>query len=183
MAANGFLKRIVFRLRGETPQEELKKLGLKVGKNFSAQAGYNLDPSHCWLITIGDDVTLAPRVQILAHDASTCRILGYAKIGRVTIGNDVFIGAGSIVLPGVTIGDHVIIGAGSVVSHDIGSNGVYAGNPARFICSMDEYVQKHRKNMECRPVFGEEYTLRGNITPEKKEEQYEALVDGIGYVE
>lgn len=182
MTIKELLKRVVFRLRGETPLEELKKLGLKVGRNFSAQAGYNLDPSHCWLITIGDDVTLAPRVQILAHDASTCRVLGYAKIGRVIIGNDVFIGAGSIVLPGVTIGDHVIIGAGSVVSHDIHSNGVYAGNPARFICPMEEYIQKHRMNMACRPVFCEEYTLRGNITAEKKEQQYEALADGIGYV-
>ena len=66
--------------------------------------GYELDPSHCWLIEIGDNVTFGPHVQVLAHDASMHNVLGYTKIGRVRIGNNVFIGAGSIVLPNVQIG-------------------------------------------------------------------------------
>jgi maltose O-acetyltransferase len=81
MGIRALLKKLVFRLRGEVTLEDLKKCGLKVGNNFSAQAGYNLDLSHCWLISIGNDVTLAPKVQVLAHDASTCKYLGYAKIG------------------------------------------------------------------------------------------------------
>lgn len=68
--------------------------------------GTILDPSHCWLITIGDNVTMAPRVHILAHDASTCHHLGYARIGRIDIGNNVFIGADTVVLPGVYIGSN-----------------------------------------------------------------------------
>ena len=55
---------------------------------------------------------MAPHVQILAHDASTKRYLGYTKIGRVLIGNNVFVGAGTIILPSVAIGNNVIIGAG-----------------------------------------------------------------------
>lgn len=51
-------------------------------------------------------------MQILAHDASTKRYLGYTKIGRVLIGNNVFVGAGTIILPSVAIGNNVIIGAG-----------------------------------------------------------------------
>ena len=81
-----------------------------------------IDDSHAWLIEIGDNVTLAPRVHILAHDASTKLYLGYTKIGRVRIGNDVFIGHVTIILPGVTIGDNVVIGAGSVVKSDIPDN-------------------------------------------------------------
>ena len=72
-----------------------------------------IDPGHCWLISVGDRVTLAPRVHILAHDASLKETLGYTKIGRVKIGNDVFIGANTTILPGVTIGDKVVIGANS----------------------------------------------------------------------
>ena len=60
----------IMRLRGEVSTEDLMKLGLTVGKNFSRQEKTIIDQSRCWLITIGDDVTLAPKVHILAHDAS-----------------------------------------------------------------------------------------------------------------
>lgn len=97
------LKQIIYRIRGEYTVEQLKKLGLRVGKNFNPQLGFELDPSHCWLIDIGDNVTFGPHVQVLAHDASMYNALGYTKIGRVRIGNNVFIGGGSIILPNVKI--------------------------------------------------------------------------------
>ena len=99
----GKLKEIIYRLRGEYTTEKLIKMGLKVGRNFGRLNGVILDPSHCWLISIGDNVTMAPRVHILCHDASTKQFLGYTKIGRVDIGDNVFIGAESVVLPGVSI--------------------------------------------------------------------------------
>ena len=74
------IKEVVYRIRGEYTVEKLQRMGLKVGKNFDAQLGFEFDPSHCWLIEIGDDVTFGPHVQVLAHDASTCKTLGYAKI-------------------------------------------------------------------------------------------------------
>lgn len=67
-------------------------------------------------------MTFGPHVQVLAHDASMHNVLGYTKIGRVRIGNNVFIGAGSIVLPNVQIGDNSIVGAGSIVTKDISPN-------------------------------------------------------------
>lgn len=177
------IKEFLYRMRGDHTTENLIKKGLKVGKNFKRLNGVILDPAHCWLITIGDNVTMAPNVHVLAHDASTCFELGYAKIGRVNIGNNVFIGASSIVLPNVTIGDNVIVGAGAVVTHDLESNGVYAGNPAKLIVSYDEYMNKQRENLEKFPLFGEEYTLRNkNITDEQKEEMYNALKDNGGFV-
>lgn len=177
------LKNFVYRLRGQHTVESLVKRGLRVGKNFHALHGYDLDPSHCWLITIGDDVTLAPNVQIIAHDASTCHALGYAKIGRVTIGNRVFVGAGSIILPNVTIGDDVIIGAGSVVTDSVASGSLCAGNPARVICSTDDYLARQRTLINTRPVYSAAYTLRQDISQVQKAEQYAALADGIGFVE
>lgn len=176
------LKELIYRLRGEYTTERLIKMGMKVGKNFGRLNGVILDPSHCWLIEIGDDVTMAPRVHILCHDASTKKFLGYTKIGRVTIGNHVFIGAESVVLPGVTIGNNVVIGANSTVTHDVPDNSVVVGTPARVICTLDEYLVKEKKRMKSAPCYGEEYTLRQNVSMERRMEQKEALGDGIGYI-
>ena len=95
--------------------KKMLKNGLIIGKNFNFEKGVILDPSIPWLIKIGNNVTLAPYVHILAHDASTKILLNYTKIGRVTIG------------------DNVTIGAGSVVTKDIPSNTVAHGNPCRVI--------------------------------------------------
>ena len=177
-----YIKDIVYRIRGEYTVEKLQSMGLKVGKNFDAQLGYELDPSHCWLIEIGDDVTFGPHVQVIAHDASTCKTLGYAKIGRVTIGNNVFVGAGSIILPGVKIGDNSVIGAGSIVTKDVPANMVFAGNPAKQIMTLEDFVKKNSKLMENAPVYSEEYTLRDNISDKKKEQQKTELENCIGFV-
>lgn len=61
----------------------------------------------------------------------------------ITIGNNVFLGLGTIVMPGSTIGDNVIIGAGSIVRGKIESNSVYAGVPAKYLCSLDEYRERN----------------------------------------
>ena len=178
-----YLKELIYRLRGEYTTEKLISMGMTVGKNFGRLNGVILDPSHCWLIEIGDNVTLAPRVHILCHDASTKGFLGYTKIGRVTIGNDVFIGAESVVLPGVTIGNNVIVGANSTVTHDVPDGVVVAGSPARVICTLEEYLAKERARMESAPCYGEEYTLRQNVSMEKRMEQKAALDGKIGYID
>ena len=183
MSIKRFLKEVLYRIRGEYTTEKLIKIGMKVGKNFKRLHGVILDPAHCWLITIGDNVTMAPNGHILAHDASTCWELGDAKIGRVNIGNNVFIGASTIVLPNVTIGDNVIIGAGAVVTKNLESDGVYAGNPAKRIMSYSEYINKQKEIFKNNPVYEEEYTLRNkNIPKEQKEEMYNNLLEKSAFV-
>ena len=177
------IKEFIYRLRGEYTTEKLVSMGMKVGKNFGRLNGVILDPSHCWLIEIGDNVTLAPRVHILCHDASTKQFLNYTKIGRVTIGDNVFIGAESVVLPGVTIGSNVIIGANSTVTHDIPANTVAAGSPARVICSMQEYLAKEKARMDTSPCYGEEYTLRQNVPMALRMKQKNELEGKIGYID
>lgn len=177
------IKEFVYRLRGEYTTEKLIKMGMKVGKNFGRLNGVVLDPSHCWLIEIGDNVTMAPRVHILCHDASTKQFLGYTKVGRVTIGNNVFIGAASVVLPGVTIGNNVIIGANSTVTDNIPDNVVVVGTPAKTICSLENYLTKETKRMNMSPCYGEEYTLRQNVSMEMRLKQKEELEGKIGYID
>ena len=184
MGVKSTVRSLIMRvLRGEDSTESLIKKGLTVGKNLNRLGGVIIDTPHCWLITIGDDVTLASRVYILAHDASTKRHLGYTKVGRVTIGNKVFVGANSIILPNVNIGDNAIIGAGSVVTRDVPANSVVAGNHAVVVSSTDDYINKNKDLMNNRPVFDVKWTVNGGISEDMKNEMKDKLSDGVGYVE
>ncbi|MBN1692371.1 MAG: acyltransferase [Dehalococcoidales bacterium] len=156
----------------------MKRRGLKVGKNLFLGGSY-LDLGLLHLITIGDNVTLAGRVTVLAHDASMNEWLGYSKIGKVVIGNRVFIGYGSIVLPGVTIGDDAVIGAGSVVTKNVPSGRVAIGNPAKDAGSLEDFLSKKREELDTLPVFGQEYL---KLNKKKRREMLERMRDGWGYM-
>ncbi|MBQ0046825.1 MAG: acyltransferase [Prevotellaceae bacterium] len=169
LSIRAFIRNKIFHIDDRSQWEIALANGMKVGKDLSIQDGVIVDVSHCWLIEIGDRVTLAPRVYLLAHDASTKRELGYTVLGRVKIGSDVFIGARTIVLPGVTIGDHVIIGAGSVVAHDIPSNSVAVGSPAKVISSYSQYIEKRKNQMNICPCYDSSYTAN-HITDEKRDQ-------------
>jgi maltose O-acetyltransferase len=162
--------------------EQMVEGGLKIGKDVAILNDVIIDPSHYWHISIGDEVTIAPRVHILAHDASTKRILGYTRIGKVHIGNRVFIGTGSIILPGVTIGDNSIVGAGSVVTRNIAAGTIVAGNPAKAIGTTERFTERRSREMQSCPVFEAEYTVGGGVTLEKKKEMNDAMSDGIAYI-
>ena len=179
------LKEIVYRFRGQVTTEELIQRGLTVGKNFKRLNDVIIDDSHAWLITIGNDVTLAPRLHILARDASTKNFLGYTRIGLVCIGNNVFIGAGSIILPGVQIGDNVVVGAGSVVTKNIPSDSVAMGNPARVVSGISEFVEKKGQEKESTCCFDDDFTMRNaQLSQKMKTEMSSELREsgGIGYV-
>lgn len=172
------IRSIINKLRGNTDIPTLIKKGLSVGEDVFINFGCIIDESFCWLISIGDHVTLAPNVHILAHDASTKKELGYTKIGGVNIGNYVFVGAGSILLPGVSIGNRVVIGAGSVVTKNIPDNSLAVGNPAKVICTYDEYMSKQRNLMENAPKF--------SCRPDKLEQKrIKAFleINKMGYIE
>lgn len=94
------------------------------------------------LVFIGDNFVSAPGSRILTHDASLFMKYNTYKVGKVIIGDYVFLGANAIVMPGVTIGDNVIIGAGSIVTKNIESGFVVAGVPAKIITTVDKYHAK-----------------------------------------
>ncbi|HEY9767042.1 MAG TPA: sugar O-acetyltransferase [Coleofasciculaceae cyanobacterium] len=90
----------------------------------------------CNTVHLGNDVLLAPKVQIYTAYHPTdpeLRLSGKELAAPVIIGDNVWLGGGVIICPGVTIGSNVTIGAGSIVTKDIPSNVVAAGNPCRII--------------------------------------------------
>ena len=168
-------------LRGEVSTEYLIKHGLTVGNNFSRQGGVRIDSSYPFLIEMGDDVGLSTDVTILAHDNSLKRFIGIAKLGRVKIGNHVMVGSKSTILANVQIGDNVVIGAGSVVTKDIPSNSVAAGNPARVLCTIDEYITKYRGRICDDNLLGREFTPL-LLNDEKKARIKELCKKGFCYM-
>ena len=177
------LKKIFSIIRRDCNLKKLKKMGLKIGEDCNISSNCEIDYSHCFLISIGNKVTITTKCIILAHDASMKRDLGYTKIGKVKIDDNVFIGVNSVVLPNTHIGENTIIGAGSVVCGEIKPNSVYVGAPARFVCTKEEFLNKHKKKMTKDVTFDESWTVRKNVTNEQKEKMKEILEGRIGYVE
>lgn len=114
--------------------------------------------AYAHLIEVGENTIISGGVFILVHDYSIATAIRTVRpvttgalphfIKGVKIGNNVFIGARSIILPGTTIGDNTIIGAGSVVKGNIPSGVIVAGNPARIIKTTEAYARKHLEEMD-----------------------------------
>ena len=123
---------------------QFTELGGKCGKNFKFYCDMPGEPC---LVEIGDDVTIAYGTALLTHDNSVikCDIDATDYFGKIKIGDSCFIGVHSIILPGVTLGNNTIVGSGSVVTKSIHEgNVVIAGNPAKIICTLDEFKNKKK---------------------------------------
>lgn len=152
--------------------------GAIIGEDVRVMSSCIIDQGTACLIEIGNHVRIAHNVVIYAHDASTKLFLNYTKIAKTKIGDYVFIGVGSIILPGVTIGNNVIVGAGSIVRDDIPDNSVVMGNPARVVCTTDEYMEKNRKRMKNVPVYDKPVSA---MSMEEKLAMREAIGEQAGY--
>lgn len=173
----GIIFKILNKLRITDDIKELKKKGAIIGKNTHIFNSY-IDKTHPHLVEIGDNCTLTNCV-LLTHDDSTKKFVNKSKIGCIRIGDNCFIGWGSIILPNVKIGNNCIVGAGTVLAKSIPENSVVVGNPARIIKKTDEYIRTQKELIETSPNFNIKYT---KMTLEDKKHQKDLLIKGgIGY--
>lgn len=154
------LIKIIKRNTSESILQSLKNGGAQIGKGvvIYTPSTVDIDGSRPWLLSIGDYTKITRGAVILTHDYSLSvirRVYGeWIGEGQCTkIGKNCFIGANSIILMGTQIGDNVIIGAGSVVHGTIPDNVVVAGNPARVICTLDEYYEKRKQRTKDEAIF------------------------------
>ena len=109
-------------------------------------------PLYGQLIYVGNNVRFASNVTLVTHDAihlMLSRSLGRKtneRVGCIYIDDNVFIGANSTILYDTYITNDVIIGANSLVNKSIEKSGVYAGVPVKYLCSIEEFVEKRKNN-------------------------------------
>lgn len=132
---------------------EAKKEGMIVeeGVSIVGEANFGSEP---YLIHLHRNCRISMRVTFINHDGATWAFRNdcpqYAhviKFGKIEVGEYSFVGANSTIMPGVVIGDHCVIGAGSLVTKSVPSGTVYAGVPAKFICTTEQYAEKCLRNM------------------------------------
>lgn len=142
---------LIFDAKKRTEYIIKKNVFYKVGSNFFFQP--RKIPSDPKLISFGDNVTVASDVTFINHDLAH-EVFNKMNLGKtfdyyarpIEIGNNVFIGGNTTILPNIKVGSNVLIGAGSIVTKDIEDNSVVVGIPAKKIYSLDEYLEKREKN-------------------------------------
>lgn len=147
------IKRIWSKRSPESWLDYLRAEGMRIGTGttlFSKPSAVLIDLTRPWLIEIGKNVQITIGVKILTHGYDWSVLKGkYGEVlgsaGKVTIGDNCFIGMNTVILKGTSIGKNTIIGAGSVVTGgEYPSDCVIAGNPAKVIMSLDEYYKKRK---------------------------------------
>lgn len=133
------------------PVKYAKYIGVNIkGNNIKIYgSSYNMFGTDPYLVTLGDNVFITADVLFLCHDGSTLiyrkEIPDLEKTRPILVGNDVFIGTRSIIMPGIQIGNNCVIAAGSVVTKDIPSNSVVGGVPATKIKNSEDLFFKLKK--------------------------------------
>lgn len=130
----------------------LRNIGINIGDNTIIKDvnSINIDITRPSLITIGDNVVLHKNFSLFTHDYVSGVFLNkyhdfLPSSGKVTIGNNVRFGINCTVLKGVTIGDNCFIAAGSIVTKDIPANSIAGGVPAKVLCTLDTYYERRKK--------------------------------------
>lgn len=155
--------------------KHLRKIGVKVGNNVIIYSPYkcDIDEQNPHMLEIGDNVKILAGTTILTHDFSWCVTSGLdgvvsGAVGKVIIHDNVFIARHATIMRNVEIGNNVIIGAGSVVTKDCEDNAVYAGVPAKKIMSIEEFHKKRKEHQleEAVTVVNQYYERTGEM-PQK----------------
>lgn len=128
------------------PIDYARHIGVTIGENcLIATKGWSTEP---YMITIGNYVQVTNGVLIHTHGGSHVarqQCPNFDVFGKVHIKDGAYIGANSQIMPGVTIGEGALVAAGSIVTKSVAPHTVVGGNPARYICTVDEYIERNQK--------------------------------------
>jgi acetyltransferase-like isoleucine patch superfamily enzyme len=120
-----------------------RSLGVKIGENCNiATKSFGSEP---YLISIGNHVQITDGVRFATHGAGWVLRVKHPDFdcfGKISIGNNVYTWNCAMIMPGVTIGNNVIVGAGSVVTKSISNNSIVGGNPAKLIGNVNAFETK-----------------------------------------
>lgn len=129
-----------------SPEKYARHLGAQIGKNCFINTRFW--PSESYLITIGNNVQITRGVFIHTHGGGNAirhAFPDFDVFGKVIIKDWVYIGSGAQIMPGVTIGEGAMVAAGSIVTKSVPPGVVVAGNPARVLCSVQDYIERNQK--------------------------------------
>lgn len=131
--------------------------GLRLGKNVVVRNNVSFG-SEPFLVEIGDETRIASGVTFITHSGTTNNIRkleGYEEVrnfGRIKVGKNCAIGSNSIILQDIKIGDNCVLGANSVLSESMPEHTVYAGNPAKYVCEIEDYADVLKKTTVDYPI-------------------------------
>ena len=152
MSVRYIIKMIVKKIKGNV--KCAVEAGMVVEDGVSVMGGVNFG-SEPYLIHLKSGCRISFDVAFITHDGGTWAFRNtwpeykdVIKYGKIVVGENSFIGCRSIIMPGVTIGKNVVIGAGSIVLKDVPDETVVAGVPAKVICSVQEYAKKCKDAMD-----------------------------------
>jgi acetyltransferase-like isoleucine patch superfamily enzyme len=146
------LNKIYFRIISYSNHEFFaKKIGVKMGDNVKIYGNpFRMFGTEPWCVTLGNNVHITLDVVFVTHDGGTLiyrdQYPDLEITSPITVGNNVYIGMRSIIMPGVKIGNDCIIAAGSIVTKDVPDHTVYGGVPAKFIKTSKDYLDKLKVN-------------------------------------
>lgn len=134
------------KMKGSLKVAKEKGMVVESGVSVMGRVDFGSEP---YLITLKTKCRISYDVTFINHDGGTWAFRNHMKeykdvikYGRIEVGEESFIGARSIIMPGVKIGRNCVIGAGSVVTKDVDDETVVAGIPAKKICTLKEYAEK-----------------------------------------
>ncbi len=155
-AVKAMIKKLIFpnTHSSEAYKAYLRSRGVEIGEHTEIYSPNHtqIDTNRKHILHIGDYCKITYGVTILTHDYSrgiAARVYGEYVGGAlpVYIGDNVFIGQHAIILMGTTIGDNCIVGAGAVVKGTFPDNVVIAGNPAKIVCTLEEYYLRAKRRV------------------------------------
>ena len=127
-----------------SPEAYARHLGVTIGENcLIATRDW---PSEPYLIKIGNNCQITSGVRFHTHGGANVirrKYPDFDVFGKIEVNDWVYIGAGSQIMPGVTIGEGSLVAAGSIVTKSVPPGVVVGGNPAKVLCSVDEYMERN----------------------------------------